>query len=136
MGTAVIGAGHVVIPVDDMSLALKFYRDSLGFPVSGKVDDFWTVVDARGMKLTLFVQPDSPRIALGPKGEDSPFFFHVTNFLRSATALKSKGYRVKRFDDHQGIVWDPAGNVLGLHDHRKKRRTARTVRSRPIRSRS
>jgi catechol 2,3-dioxygenase-like lactoylglutathione lyase family enzyme len=118
-----------VIPVHDMSLALGFYRDSLGFPVVGKVDEVWTVVDAKGMRLTLFLQPDAPRIALGVKGEDSPFYFHVRNFVRSAAFLKTKGFRVRKFDVHQGIVWDPSGNVLGLHDHRKTRRTPRAARS-------
>ncbi|MCI4331291.1 MAG: VOC family protein [Thermoplasmata archaeon] len=122
MNPVVTGIGHVVVPVRDMGLALAFYRDALGFPVVGKEDPVWTVVDARGMELTLFLQPEAPRIALGKDAEDSPFFFHVSSFPKSADALERQGFRVKRSDDHQGIVWDPSGNVLGLHDHRAKRR--------------
>jgi catechol 2,3-dioxygenase-like lactoylglutathione lyase family enzyme len=120
----VTGIGHVVIPVHDMERALGCYRDALGFPVVGKENPVWTVVNARGVELTLFLQPDAPRIALGPDGEDSPFYFHVTNFPRAATALEKRGLRVKRLDEHQGLVWDPSGNVLGLHDHRKKARSS------------
>lgn len=111
--------GHIVIPVEDMDRTLAFYRDALGFPVVGKTDSVWTVVDARGTHLTLYRQPDSPRVALGPEGEDSPFFFHVDHFPRAAATLEKGGYRVKRTGEHEGIVWDPSGNVLGLHDHRK-----------------
>jgi catechol 2,3-dioxygenase-like lactoylglutathione lyase family enzyme len=117
------GIGHIVIPVHDMNLALAFYRDTLGFPIVGKESPVWTVVDAKGVELTLYLQPDAARIALGPDGEDSPFFFHVASFPRAAVALEKRGFRLKRLDEHQGLVWDPSGNVLGLHDHRRKGRS-------------
>jgi catechol 2,3-dioxygenase-like lactoylglutathione lyase family enzyme len=113
----VSGIGHVVIPVHDMPLALRFYRDVLGFPVAGKEDPVWTVVSANGVELTLFLQPEAPRIALGPEGDESPFYFHVPDFASAAATLEKQGFRVKRLDERQGIVWDPSGNVLGLHDH-------------------
>jgi catechol 2,3-dioxygenase-like lactoylglutathione lyase family enzyme len=118
----VAGIGHVVIPVHDMESALGFYRDTLGFPVVGNVDPVWTVVDARGMELTLYLQPDAPRVALGKEGDDSPFYFHVTSFPKAASALEKGGFKVQRSDEHGGVVWDPSGNVLGLHDHRRKAR--------------
>ncbi|HLM70982.1 MAG TPA: VOC family protein [Thermoplasmata archaeon] len=116
----VSGMGHIVVPVHKMAPAVKFYRDVLGFKVVGKVDPVWTVVNAKGVELTLFRTTDPARIALGKEGEDSPFYLHVANFPRAAAALEKKRFRVKRFDDRQGIVWDPSGNVLGLHDHRKR----------------
>ncbi len=119
MEPVVAGVGHVVIPVHDMKLAIRFYRDVLGFPVIGREDPIWTVLNARGMDVTLFLQVDAPRIALGKDGEDSPFYFHVTDFPRAASALEQQGYKVKRLDERQGIVWDPSGNVFGLHDHRE-----------------
>jgi catechol 2,3-dioxygenase-like lactoylglutathione lyase family enzyme len=125
----VSGIGHIVIPVHDMELALGFYRDALGFDVVGEVNPVWTVVDAKGAALTLFLQDDSPRIALGKDGEESPFFFHVANFPESASELEKRGFRVKRQDGNQGIVWDPSGNVLGLHDHRTENRSRRATLS-------
>jgi catechol 2,3-dioxygenase-like lactoylglutathione lyase family enzyme len=114
----VSGIGHIVIPVNDMQRALGFYRDALGFTVVGKESPGWTVVDGKGAALTLWLQVDAPRIALGEDLEESPFFFHVANFAESANELERRGFRVKRLDGNQGIVWDPSGNVLGLHDHR------------------
>ncbi|MGA8709666.1 MAG: VOC family protein [Thermoplasmata archaeon] len=114
------GIGHIVIPVHDMKLAIQFYRDALGFPVVGNEDPIWTVLDGKGAQITLFLQAESPRIALGKDGEDSPFYLHVKDFPNAADALERQGFKVKRLDERQGIVWDPSGNVLGLHDHRKK----------------
>ena len=120
MDRIVFRMGHIVIPVHDMKLALHFYRDTLGFSVKGKEDPVWNVVDAGGVPLTLYRDADSPRIALGKDGDDSPLILHVTNFATAAHALETKGFKVKRVDERQGIVWDPSGNVLGLHDHLKK----------------
>ncbi|HKS59588.1 MAG TPA: VOC family protein [Thermoplasmata archaeon] len=111
--------GHVVLTVDDMEKAVEFYRDILGFPIVGRTDPVWTVVDAHGLQLTLYRLPEAPRLALGADGDDSPFYFHVGNFEETAAWLESKQVRVKRIDARQGIAWDPAGNVLGFHDHRK-----------------
>jgi catechol 2,3-dioxygenase-like lactoylglutathione lyase family enzyme len=118
MEPLVSGIGHVVIPVHDMPLAVRFYRDVLGFPLVGAEDPVWTVVSAKGVELTLFLQPEAPRIAMGADGEESPFYFHVPDFRSAAASLEKQGYRVKRLDERQGLVWDPSGNVLGLHDHR------------------
>jgi hypothetical protein len=41
----------------------------------------------------------------------------VPDFASAAATLEKQGFRVKRLDERQGIVWDPSGNVLGLHDH-------------------
>ncbi|MGC2289328.1 MAG: VOC family protein [Thermoplasmata archaeon] len=119
MGKARFAIGHLVIPVGDMPLALHFYRDVLGFVVVGDEDPVWTVVNAGGAELTLFLRPDSPRIALGKNGEDSPFALHVADFSAAARASREDGCRVKKLDEHQGILWDPSGNVFALHDHRE-----------------
>lgn len=109
--------GHITIPVRDMTKALEFYRDLLGFSVEGKVDSIWTVIATSGGRLTLFRQKEFHPIAVGPDGDETPFIFHVRDFGKAAFVLESKGMRVKRETDHSGVVWDPFGNAIGLHDH-------------------
>lgn len=100
-----------------MKQALSFYRDLLGFTVEGKVDPVWTVIGASGGRLTLYRQKEFHPIAIGPDGGGTPFIFHVTDFGKAASALESNGMRVKRETKHSGVVWDPFGNAIGLHDH-------------------
>jgi len=113
------GVGHIILPVDDMTASLTFYVDLLGFSVRGKVNPVWTELDAGGFPLTLYREPDAAKIALGPNGEDTPLVFHVADYPAAEAILKAKGIRHRREGDQQGIVWDPSGNVLRLHDHRK-----------------
>lgn len=100
-----------------MKRALEFYRDLLGFAVEGKIDPIWTVIGTSGGRLTLFRQKSFHPIAAGPAGDETPFIFHVADFGKTASILESKKIRVKRETSHAGIVWDPFGNALGLHDH-------------------
>lgn len=111
--------GHLILPVDDMKKALSFYRDVLGFRVVGKENPVWTVIETKGGQLTLWRTDEVPKVVLGPEGDASPFDFHVDNFEVGAKALEAKGVRVRRNGAHSGKVWDPFGNVLGLHDHRE-----------------
>ena len=109
--------GHILLPVDDMDKALAFYRDLLGFRVVGKGSPVWTVIETKGGQLTLWRTSEIPKVALGPKGDSSPFEFHVENFEAAASDLESKGIRVRRNGAHAGTMWDPFGNVLRVHDH-------------------
>lgn len=109
--------GHIIINVSDMDQALAFYRDLLGFRVAGKVNPVWTLVEADGGQLTLYRKSSYSPLGHGPKGEETPFAFHVESFSRAADLLESNGVRVKREGTHEGLVWDPFGNVLSLHDH-------------------
>ncbi|HWM51609.1 MAG TPA: VOC family protein [Thermoplasmata archaeon] len=109
--------GHILLPVDDMEKALAFYRDLLGFRVVGKGSPVWTVIETKGGQLTLWRTSEIPKVALGPKGDSSPFEFHVENFEAAASTLESKGIRVRRSGAHAGTIWDPFGNVLRVHDH-------------------
>ncbi len=111
--------GHIVLPVDEMEKALSFYRDLLGFRVVGMGSPVWTVIETEGGQLTLWRTTEIPKVALGPKADASPFEFHVDNFEIAASALESKGIRVRRDGAHAGTIWDPFGNVLRLHDHRE-----------------
>lgn len=113
----VLNIGHITIPVQDMKQTLAFYRDLLGFTVEGKEDPVWTIVQMEGVRLTLYRQKEFLPIAIGPKGDGTPFLLHVSDFGRAAEILESKGVRVKREGKHSGVIWDPSGNALGLHDH-------------------
>ena len=110
--------GHLTFEVGDMDKAIRFYRDTLGFTVAGKVDPVWTVVATKGGTLTLYRKKDPIPCSL-PKG-GSPLNLHVGDFPKAADALEKAGYAVQRKDENAGSVTDPWGNVLGLHDHRKE----------------
>src|SRR5437899_11238286 len=97
--------------------ALVFYRASHGFRVGGIGSSVWAVVETKGGLFTLWGTTEIPKVALGPKGDSSPFEFHVENFETAASALESKGIRVRRNGAHAGTIWDPFGNVLRVHDH-------------------
>ena len=110
--------GHILVGVEDMDRALAFYRDLLGFEVVGKTDPIWTVVTVPGGQFTLYKQESVTPIALGGEGIATPFSLHVADFEKAAETLKAEGARVEPADAHHGVVWDPFGNVLELHDHR------------------
>lgn len=111
--------GHVILPVTDMDRAVAFYRELVGFQVVGSVHPVWTVLSVPAGQITLFRTNDVPVVATGPDREGTPFAFHVRDFEKAADFLESKAVRVKRMGVHSGVVWDPFGNVLGLHDHRE-----------------
>ncbi len=112
--------GHVLIGVEDMDHALGFYRDLLGLDVIGEVNPIWTVVSAPGGQFTLYKQEDVTPVALGPEGNRTPFSLHVDDFEEASDTLEAAGVRLGRGDAHHGVVWDPFGNVLELHDHREE----------------
>lgn len=112
--------GHIILPVDDMTKALEFYRDLLGFRVAGKGSPVWTVLETQGGQVTLWRTSELSKVAYGPKGEDTPFEFHVEDFEKAAALLESRHVRVTRFTTHAGVVWDPFGNAFRLHDHREE----------------
>ena len=109
--------GHLVFEVGDMEKALRFYRDTLGFQVAGKVDPVWTVLATKGGTLTLLRTKDPAPCAIGTDG--SPLNLHVADFTAAASSIERAGYIINRGDENSGSVNDPWGNVLGLHDHRK-----------------
>ena len=112
--------GHLILPVDDMPNALKFYRDLLGFRVVGEGSPVWTVVEAQGGQVTLWRTDKLAKVAYGPDKEDTPFEFHVEDFEKAAGLLESEGVRVKRVSPSGGVVWDPFGNAFRVHDHREE----------------
>ncbi|MBI2845122.1 MAG: hypothetical protein HYX86_01105 [Chloroflexi bacterium] len=101
-----------------MEQALRLYRDVLGFEVVGDPDPIWTVIKSGEGELTLHrVEKVVPLVLRD--GEDTPIMLHVSNFEQAADQLEGQGYQVKRKSSHAGILADPWGNLIGLHDHRK-----------------
>ena len=125
MAGLVTDIGHLLVGVEDMERALAFYRDLLGFEVVGKPDPMWTVLSVPGGKLTLYKQDPVTPIALGEEGRATPLSLHVANFEEAVEVLERGGQRVEAGDAHHGLVWDPFGNVLELHDHRQGEETRR-----------
>ncbi len=78
----------------------------------------WTVVTVPGGPFTLYKQENVTPIALGGEGTATPFSLHVDDFETAADILEAEGARVAPGDAHHGVVWDPFGNVLELHDPR------------------
>lgn len=110
--------GHFLLRVEDMGKALAFYRDLLGFRVLGKENPEWTEIEVEGGRLALYRARTVVPLALGPSGRDTPLNLHVENFEEAASFLESRGVRVYRDGPQSGVVWDPFGNAIGLHDHR------------------
>ena len=117
MGDLVEGVGHIILPVKDMDASIGFYRDFLGFGVKGGVNPIWTELDAGGFPLTLYRDEESPPVALGPRGDGTPIVFHVASYAVAEAELRRVGVRFEREGEYQGVIWDPSGNVLRLHDH-------------------
>jgi catechol 2,3-dioxygenase-like lactoylglutathione lyase family enzyme len=119
MAGLVSDIGHILVGVEDMERALAFYRDLLGFEVVGDASPMWTVVTVPGGQFTLYKQEAVTPVALGEEGVATPFSLHVDNFEEAMETLEAHGERVEPGDPHHGVVWDPFGNVLELHDHRE-----------------
>lgn len=109
----------------DRAALLPFYRDVLGLPVTG-VDDFGTVLDARGLELRLTTVSDH---VAGPHPVLS---WSVPDLRATVAALVARGVTFLIYEgfgqDEAGIwtspdgkvmvAWfaDPEGNVLGLSE--------------------
>src|SRR5207247_11423311 len=107
----------ILFHVHDSEKTHAVYLDLLGFRVFGKKSQVWTEIETKGGQLNLWRTSEIPKVALGPKGDSTPFEFHVENFEAAASDLESKGIRVRRNGAHAGTMWDPFGNVLRVHDH-------------------
>ncbi len=116
--------GHLVLQVGNMEEALRLYRDTLGFEViQGRAAPVWTVLRIKGGELTLFRPVPEYAEKLVPlalrDGEDSPIELHVLNFEEAIDHLGKKGYKVSQKGKHGGLLIDPWGNMIKLHDHRE-----------------
>ncbi len=117
MSKLVSDIGHIVLQVGSMDEALKLYRDTLGFEVKEQSPE-WTVVTTKLGELTLYKTPKTTPLVLRDS-EDTPINLHVTDFQKAADILEKKGYSVKRRGRGSGILHDPWGNTIALHDHLK-----------------
>jgi len=109
--------GHVILQIGDMDAAVRLYRDVLGLGLPGGMNPVWTVATTIGGSITLY-RTESP-VPCALPGNETPLKLHVRNFEEAARELGGKGYTVRREDAHSGVLIDPWGNVIGLHDHRE-----------------
>lgn len=58
--------GHLILPVDDMSKAVAFYRDLLGFRLVGEGSPVWTVIQVPVARSLSGARTSSPRSRTGP----------------------------------------------------------------------
>ena len=75
-------------------------------------------------ELTLYKTPKTTPLVL-EDSDDTPINLHVADFQQAADVLERKGYKVKRQRRSSGILYDPWGNTIALHDHRKRETRAR-----------
>jgi hypothetical protein len=72
--------------------------------------------------MPLYRGKKSSLVALGPKGADTPIVFHVADYGAEESEFRSAGFGFEREGAPQGVIWDPAGNVLRLHDRLRRSR--------------
>lgn len=120
VGPLVSDIGHIILQVRNMEEALRLYRDTLGLEEvkERSSSPVWKVLKTRGGELTLF-RVEKPVPLVLRDEEDTPLTVHVANFEVAADELERQGYRVKRQGKNRGILMDPWGNLLGMHDHRE-----------------
>jgi predicted enzyme related to lactoylglutathione lyase len=97
--------GHIFIPVQNLSQALRFYRDLLGIQVTRSRDDWIDLAPVLRLSLS--------------REEEELIEFHVEDFEEAAASLEEAGVKVERKNRHHGRISDPSGNIIGIHDHRK-----------------
>lgn len=109
----------MILQIANMEEALRLYRDTLGLElVNERSSPIWKVLKTRGGEVTLYKAEKPVPLVLRDE-EDTPITVHVANFEVAASELERHGYRVKRKGKNGGILIDPWGNLLGLHDHRE-----------------
>ena len=109
--------------VDDIEVATRFYRDTVGLDVSGEADDGPLWLHGSDAQVTLvYCKPDHVLAAF------TVLNLFVDNLDEAVDELSSKGVVFERFEgvetDERGIfhgsghsvAWftDPAGNVLAV----------------------
>ena len=117
MSKLVVDIGHIILQVGNMDDALQLYRDTLGFEVKEQSPE-WTVLTTNLGEITLYKTPKTTPLVL-KDSDDTPINLHVTDFEHAADVLERKGYKIKRQGRSSGTLYDPWGNTIALHDHRK-----------------
>ena len=118
------GLGQVAVTVDDVGVALAFYRDVLGLPLLFSAGPDLAFLDAGGVRLML----STPQGA-GSVGHNSVLYFRVTDIEATHQAIVARGavderapQFTARMPDHElwiGFVRDPDGNLVGLMEEKR-----------------
>ena len=116
--TGLAQIGQVNMPVHDLDIAVRFYRDVLGIPFLFQVPQM-AFFDCAGVRLLLSV-PESP----DDNHPGSVLYFMVADIQRSTAALRDRGvvfvaepHLIAKMPDHD--LWmaffkDVDGNLLAL----------------------
>lgn len=113
------GVAFTVYPVLDMQRARSFYEDALGLKVSSDYEGKW--VEYHLNTNQCFAITTMMKDAVKPSDSaGGSIGFEVEDVDTMATALKSKGYRLKlepfsTSGCRMAVVLDTEGNALTLH---------------------
>jgi catechol 2,3-dioxygenase-like lactoylglutathione lyase family enzyme len=119
MGTTLItGTDFVTIATQDFGVAVDFYGNVLGLPLSKR----WGQMPAAEFEtgtLTLAVM-QSDAFGIEFRASNHPIALRVDDVAAARAELESRGVRFKGdiIDSgvcHQAFFEDPDGNLLGLH---------------------
>jgi catechol-2,3-dioxygenase len=119
-GIPVTGVSELVLAVQDLEQATRFYADVLGFPIIGRSERRRWVIAGERTRIGLWL----PQLGLaaGRGGSHVHFALHVgeRDFDDAVARLSSYGYEPELAsfeDDDRGraaYVTDPDGNVVEL----------------------
>lgn len=128
--------GRVRLRVSDMERSLEFYRDVLGFAVTGRAHGLAalsTPDDARGAGRELVVLEERPGIRPRPRRPATTGLYHVAILFptrgdlgRVLRHVNESGYPIRGASDHavseSVYLDDPDGNGLELYADRPRER--------------
>ena len=104
----------VMYPVTDMPRSVAFYRDILGFQLSGLANDFWMEFDVTGVTFGLGNFPQ-----VGTPGTAQSLAIEVGDMEAARSELAGRGVETTEpFETpicYISILQDPDGNKVALH---------------------
>jgi predicted enzyme related to lactoylglutathione lyase len=112
---------HVMVYVNDVSRALAWYRDTLGFEINFNDAPHYASLKHDEWKLRIDLHPDKKG---GNVGHGAEIYFIVDDINKATAALRGRGLTVPDpKSEGDGAVWftsfkDSEGNTLGIWEER------------------
>jgi predicted enzyme related to lactoylglutathione lyase len=118
MSALVTGVDFVIVPTQDIELAVDFYENVLGLERSKQWGELPAHEFETGNLTVAVVQMDALGQDFSP--HRAPIAFHVDDFEGAKAELESRGvsFQGDTIDSgvcYQAIFQDPDGNVLDIH---------------------